>query len=136
MDFAFLKIFFDWFTFSGNILSDFVLLWENEYNIPIIGKPHFHFWLTCFLLQKNSGNFTNSIASCKVLISNINISKTVSHSIINNTIFWKCVTRTSRCIYVNCCNRSRFLAKVSTKLQKMYFFRQFKDHNSGREQEN
>ena len=68
--------------------------------------------------------------------SNTHTSETVSHSIINNTNFWKCVTRPFRCIYVNCFNRLRFLAEVSTKLQKMHFFRQFKDHNSGREHGN
>ena len=47
VDFAFLKIFFDWFTFSGNILSNFVLLWESEYNLPIIGKPRFD-WCALF----------------------------------------------------------------------------------------
>ena len=36
---------------------------------------------------------------------------------INNTIFWKHVTRPFRCIYVNCFNRLRFLAEVSTKLK-------------------
>ena len=58
--------------------------------------------------------------------SNPSIYKTVSHSIINNTIFWKCVTRPFRCIDENCFNRLRFLAKVSTKSQKMHFFRQFR----------
>ena len=51
---------------------------------------------------------------------------------------------TSRCllsitfkfIYVNYFNRLRFLAKLSTKLQKMHSSRQFKDHNSGREHGN
>ena len=38
-------------------------------------------------------------------------------------------TRSSRCIYINCFNRHRFLAEVSAKLQKMHFFRQFKDHH-------
>ena len=38
--------------------------------------------------------------------------------------------RTVRCIYVNSFNRLRCLAKFSTKLQKMHFFGQFKDHNS------
>ena len=64
------------------------------------------------------------------------ISKTVSHRKMNSTILWKCVVRPLRCIYVNCFNRLRFLAEVSTKLQKMHFFRQFKDHNSGREHGN
>ena len=56
------------------------------------------------------------------MTSNPNISKTISYSIINNTIFWKCATRTRpfRCIYVNCFNILRFLAEVSTKLQKMH----------------
>ena len=83
MDFAFHKIFFSWFTFSRNILSDFVLLWENEYNRPIIGKSCFHFWLTCFVLQKNNGNLRNSIASCKVycatLVSAFNFAPAFLH---------------------------------------------------------
>ena len=33
---------------------------------PIIGKPCFHFWLTCFVLQKKSGNLRNSVVSRKV----------------------------------------------------------------------
>ena len=52
-----------------------------------------------------------------------NISWTVAQSPI---IFWKSVVRTFICIYVNCFNRLRFFAEVSTKLQKMLFFRQFK----------
>ena len=35
----------------------------REYNLPIIGKPRFHFWLMCFVRQKNSGNLKNSIAT-------------------------------------------------------------------------
>ena len=42
--------------------------------------------------------------------------ETVSHSIINNINFWKCITRPFRCIYVNCFNQLWFLAEVSTKL--------------------
>ena len=53
--------------------------------------------------------------------SNSTIFETVSHSIINNTNFWKCIRRTFRCIYVNCFNRLRFLAEVSSKLQNMHF---------------
>ena len=34
-------------------------------------------------------------------------------------------------MYVNSFNKLRFLAEGSTKLQKMYFFEQIKDHNSG-----
>ena len=50
------------------------------------------------------------------------ISKTLSHSITKNAIFWKCVTRPFRCIYVNDFNWLRFLAVFSTELQKMHFF--------------
>ena len=32
-------------------------------------------------------------------------------------------------IYVNCFNRLKVLAEVLTKLQKMHFFGQFKNHN-------
>ena len=53
--------------------------------------------------------------------SNTHTIEAISHSIINNINFWKCVTRPFRCIYVNCFNRLRFLAEVSTKLQKMQF---------------
>ena len=44
------------------------------------------------------------------------ISKIISHNIINNTTFWKYVTRPSRYIYVNCFNRPRFLVDVTTKI--------------------
>ena len=54
-----------------------------------------------------------------------NISRTVAWTPINHTIFWKSGKRTFRCIYVNCFNRLRFLAEVSTKLYKMHFFEQF-----------
>ena len=56
------------------------------------------------------------------MTSNTNFSEIASHSTINNTIFWKCVTRPFRFIYVNYFNRLRFLAEVSIKLQKMHFF--------------
>ena len=52
--------------------------------------------------------------------SNTHTIETVSHSIINNINFWKCVTRPFRCTYVKCFNRHIFLAEVSKKLQKMY----------------
>ena len=50
-----------------------------------------------------------------------NISWTVARTPINHTIFWKSIMRTFRCIYINCFNRFRFLAKVSTKLWKCTF---------------
>ena len=41
-----------------------------------------------------------------------------------------------RSTYVSCFIRLRFLAEVSTKLQKMHFFGQFKDYNSERKHGN
>ena len=61
-----------------------------------------------------------------------NISWTVAHTPISDIVFWKSGMRAFRCIYVKCFNRLKFLAEVSTKLQKVRFFGQFKDHNSGR----
>ena len=70
------------------------------------------------------------------LTSNLNISETVNHSIINITIFWKCATSPFICLHVNCFNILRFFAEVSTKLQKIPFFRQFNDHCTGGEDGN
>ena len=50
--------------------------------------------------------------------------------------FLKTVIKNFRSIYVNCFNTPRFLAEVSTKLQKMHLFGQFKDHNSERKHGN
>ena len=69
-------------------------------------------------------------------ISNINIFKTLSHSIVNNNIFWKCVAKPFRCIYVNWFNILRFFCWSQHKIEKMHFFRQFKDHNSVKKNEN
>ena len=65
-----------------------------------------------------------------------NISWMVAQIPINHIIFWKTVIRTFRFIYVNCFNRLRSLAEVSTKLQKIHFFGQFKDHISERKHGN
>ena len=59
-----------------------------------------------------------------------NISWKMAENLINHIIFWKSVIRTFRCIYVNTFNRLRFLAEISTKLQKMRFLGQITDHNS------
>ena len=40
--------------------------------------------------------------------------------------------RAFRYIFANYFNRLGFIAEVSTKLQKMHFFVQLKDHNSRR----
>ena len=52
--------------------------------------------------------------------SNTHTSETVSHSVIINAYFWKCVTWPFRCIYASCYNQLRFLAEVSTKLHKLH----------------
>ena len=45
-----------------------------------------------------------------------NISWAVVQTLINHTMFWRSVMRTSRCIYINCFNRLRFLPEITTKL--------------------
>ena len=69
----------------------------------------------------------------KILQFQTLISPKRSHSIINNNIFWKCVTRTFRCIYVTCFNIFRFFCWGQHEIKKMHFFQQFKDNNSGME---
>ena len=69
----------------------------------------------------------------KILQFQTLISPKRSHSIINNNIFWKCVTRTFRCIYVTCFNIFRFFCWGQHEIKKMPFFQQFKDNNSGME---
>ena len=71
--------------------------------------------------------------NCNIFIANI--SWTVAHTPINHIIFWKTVIRNFRCMHVNCCNRIRFLAGVSTKLQKHTFFNNW-EPNSGRKHGN
>ena len=65
-----------------------------------------------------------------------NILWIVAQNSIKNTIFWKSMMRSFRWIEINCFNRFRFLAEVSTNLQKMHYFGQFKDHNSRRKKGN
>ena len=55
----------------------------------------------------------------------------ISRTPIKNTIFWKSMIKSFRWIEINCFNIFRFLV-VSKNLQKMHYFRQFKDHNSGK----
>ena len=54
-------------------------------------------------------------------ISNTNVIETVSHSIINNIIFWICVTRPSRSIYVNCFNKLDFFLRSAQSCKKCTF---------------
>ena len=91
-------------------------------------------WLTITrywgLKSKNFVKFLLSQHFFDILMSNF--SWTVVQVPINHIIFWKSVMRNVRCIYVYCFNRFRFLPEISTKLQKMHFFGQFKDDSSGR----
>ena len=94
-------------------------------------------WLTVSeILCMKSTNILKFLLSqhlFDILIANI--SWTVAQNPINHIIFCKSVMRPFRCIYVNCFNKFRFLAEVSTKLQEIHFFGQFKDLNSGRKHE-
>ena len=58
--------------------------------------------------------------------SNPYISKIVCQSIINNTIFWKHVTRPFRCMYINCFNRLILLLQSAQICKKMHFFDNFR----------
>ena len=51
----------------------------------------------------------------------VNVSWTVVQIPLNHIIFWKSTIRTSGCIFVNFFDILRFLAEVSTKLQKKAF---------------
>ena len=50
--------------------------------------------------------------------SNLNISETVGHRIINNTISLKCITRPFRCIYVSCLLNLDFLMNSAQNCKK------------------
>ena len=89
-------------------------------------------WLTYCFRDITVWNRRILLNSCWVtIIFDIliaNIWWAVAQTPINHIIFWKIVMRTFKCIYVNCLNRLRFLTEVSTKLQKMHFFGQFKEN--------
>ena len=106
-------------------------------NFVVTSGRNLSLWKQIYIYASESSHYTLSQKDMVYRdMSHPNISETVRHTIINNTIFWKYVTRPFRYIRVNCFNRIRFLADVSTKLKKMNFFRQFKDHNSGRKHGN
>ena len=65
-----------------------------------------------------------------------NISYALAQIPINHIIFWKSVMWTFKFIYVNTFIKLRFFAEVGTKLQKLRFFGQFKDHKVGRKHGN
>ena len=56
----------------------------------------------------------------------LNIWWTVAQNPTKHTIFWRSMMRPFRWISMNCFNRFRFLAEVSTNLHKMHYFVQFK----------
>ena len=60
-----------------------------------------------------------------------NILWTVAQTPIKSSISWKSLVRSFRWVEINCFNRFRFIAEISTNLQKMHYFGQFKDNNSG-----
>ena len=107
-----LQFFLQFFT---NLTRNLSLLKQFTHSISKVSSRTFRkwYWVNIFI---------------DILIGNI--SWTVAQTSINQIIFWKRLMRTFRFIYVNYFNRLRFLAEISTKLQKMHCFGQFKDHNS------
>ena len=113
------------------------------YKLLVETIPTKFYWLTCRneklvqnkpLQQRLFDLILGFWQTFDILIANI--SWTVAQTPKSHTIFWKTVIKTFRSIYGNYFNTLRFLAEFSTKLQKMRFFEQFKDHNSGRKHEN
>ena len=86
------------------------------------------------LKLKNFVKFLPSQDLFDILIANI--SWTVARNPIKQTIFWKSIMRTFRSTYVNSFIRIRLFAEVSTKLQEVQLFGQFKGHNSESEHGN
>ena len=103
-----------------------ITLWHGCFPVNLL-----HMFRTPFLRNTCGWMLLHMLALAIKYVSEI-----VSHRIVNNAISLKCVTRPFRCICVNCFNRLRYLAEVSTKLQKIPFFGQFKEHISGRKHEN
>ena len=104
-----------------------ILCWPQQKNLSMLKQFNTymnlkglvtHFWRYQCLKSKNSHFCWVSIVF-DILISNI--SWTVAQTPIKHIIFWKTLIRTFISIYVNCFNRLRFLAEVSTKLQKIHF---------------
>ena len=59
-----------------------------------------------------------------------NTSWTIARTPKINIIFWSSMMRSFSWIEINCFNRFRFSAEVSTDSEKMLYFGQFKEHNS------
>ena len=84
------------------------------------------YWLTCRnqkLVQNKPLQQRSDKGILTVFLDILiaNISWAVAQFPIRHIIFWKTVIKTFRSIYVNYFNTLRFLAEVSTKLQKMHF---------------
>ena len=90
-----------------------------------------HFLIFCAELSKKSKSVKAIYIYCITVSSNTNISETISHSIINNTILWKCTTRPFRYIYVNCFNKLKFLLRSAQNCKKCAFLNSL-SHNSCR----
>ena len=54
-------------------------------------------------------------------ILNPNIFKILSHSIISNATFWKCITRTFICIYINCFIDLDFMLSSAQNCKKRFW---------------
>ena len=67
----------------------------------------------------------NKILRLKKISENSEISETVSHSIMNNTIFWKYETRPFRWIYEIALVDLDFLLRLARNSQKMHFLDSF-----------
>ena len=99
------------------------------YTLIVENISTWFYWLTCRnqklvqnkpLQQRLFDLIRILTAFFDILIAKI--SWTVARFPIRHITFWKTVIKTFRSMYVNCFNTLRFLAKVSTKLQKMHFF--------------
>ena len=93
-----------------------ILCWPQQKNLSMLIQYVYESERSRYTLLKIS---VFEIVVFDILISNI--SWAVAQTPINHIIFWKTVIRTFISIYVNCFNRLRFLAEVSTKLQKIHF---------------
>ena len=92
-----------------------IYIYASEVLITLFQKMIFsiRFWATVheILTIKISEKMLTQQTFNKILrLQTLIFLKVLSHSIMNNTIFWKYVTRLFRCIYVNCFNRLRFPA--------------------------
>ena len=72
--------------------------------------------------SRNISDSSDSRIYQNSLVSHPNISEAVSQSTTSNTVLWKCIAISFKWVYINCFNKIRFLAKISSKLQKNVLF--------------